>query len=202
MQKYHLFRRYLSVDPAFQDPQLWLPFLLQTPKMVPRAQEDSGNPWICQCLNSATLGYEVIQGHACYYLTKQRTSAQLTPLKNGCRLISFAPSSEPSLFLGSLCSKRYINCFALRLTCSMTKLRIPCYSPCRKFLCTLANAPMKTWVHTQEIISPVYVQGIWDPCEECWRMSFAWSFPWMVCIHKAFHIAEFLRPKRESNERS
>lgn len=38
-----LFRRYLSVDPAFQDPQLWLPFLLQTPKMVPRAQEDSSS---------------------------------------------------------------------------------------------------------------------------------------------------------------
>ena len=53
--------------------------------------------------------------------TMQRTRAQLTPRKNGCRLISFAPSREPNLFLGSLCSNRYINCFALRLTCTKTK---------------------------------------------------------------------------------
>lgn len=50
-------------------------------------------------------------------ITMQRTRAQFTPRKNGCCFTSFAPSRDPSLFLGSLCNNRHINCFAWRLTC-------------------------------------------------------------------------------------
>ena len=45
-----------------------------------------------------------------------RTRAQLIPRKNGWCLISFAPSHEPNLFLGSRCNKRYISCLPWRLT--------------------------------------------------------------------------------------
>lgn len=59
-----------------------------------------------------------IEHHEVCSITMQRTKAQLTPLKKGCRLISSAPSCEPNRFLGSLCNNRYINCFAERLTCT------------------------------------------------------------------------------------
>lgn len=48
--------------------------------------------------------------------TIHRMSGQLMPLKNGWDFKSFAPLSEPNLFLGSLCNKPRITCFAPMLT--------------------------------------------------------------------------------------
>lgn len=70
------------------------------------------NPFNCDFKNRAPL-------RVCS-ITMQRTKAQLTPLKKGCRLISFAPSREPNRFLG-LCATPVHHCFAERLTCTRPK---------------------------------------------------------------------------------